>query len=106
MMREGDRPRPVAIGTVDLRRAAVVLVLMLRMGLVVDDDLLDAGGTSRMLSLRPVVGSVVCSRAGSWDTWCPSMTYWRRGLMLASLPTMQYLESLEDSRSTSIVDPA
>jgi len=27
------------------------------------------GGMSKMLSLRPVVGSVVDSRAGSWETW-------------------------------------
>lgn len=26
-------------------------------------------GISRILSLRPVVGSVVDSRAGSWETW-------------------------------------
>jgi hypothetical protein len=30
-------------------------------------------GTSRMLSLRPVVGSTVNSREGSWETWYPSM---------------------------------
>jgi hypothetical protein len=38
------------------------------------DDLLDlSGGTSRMFSMRPVVGSVVESWAGSWETWYPSM---------------------------------
>ena len=30
-------------------------------------------GTSRMLSTRPVVGSVVEACPGSWETWYPSM---------------------------------
>ena len=40
------------------------------------DDLPDlSGGTSRMFKTRPVVGSVVESSAGSWETWYPSMMY-------------------------------
>lgn len=35
----------------------------------VDEDLEDLLGMSRMLSLRPVVGSVVWSLAGSCETW-------------------------------------
>jgi hypothetical protein len=46
-----------------------------------DEDLLEeeeeeedfSMGTSRMLSTRPVVGSVVEAIAGSWETWYPSM---------------------------------
>lgn len=38
-----------------------------------------AGGMSMMFSLRPEVGSTTESRAGSWDTWWPSMMYCRFG---------------------------
>lgn len=45
-----------------------------------DAGLLEAaplgGGMSMILSLRPEVGSTTDSRAGSWDTWWPSMMYW------------------------------
>jgi hypothetical protein len=42
---------------------------------VLDDDLEDdfSCGTSRMFRIRPVVGSVVESWPGSWDTWYPSI---------------------------------
>jgi hypothetical protein len=33
----------------------------------------ESDGTSRMFKTRPVVGSVVESWAGSWETWYPSM---------------------------------
>jgi len=39
-------------------------------------DGLEEGGTSRMLSWRPVVGSRVEGWAGSWETWWLSMMYW------------------------------
>lgn len=39
---------------------------------VVPDDF----GTSRMLRLRPVVGSRVNGVEGSWETVVPSMMYW------------------------------
>jgi hypothetical protein len=39
--------------------------------LLEEEDLED--GTSRMFKTRPVVGSVVESWAGSWETWYPSM---------------------------------
>lgn len=60
-MREGERARPLATEAVEARRAWS------------DEDDFLAAGMSRMLSLRPVVGSVVCSLAGSWETWYPSM---------------------------------
>jgi len=62
-MREGERERPLATLAVETRRD-------LRSA---EDDEVLAAGMSRMLSLRPVVGSVVCSLAGSWETWYPSM---------------------------------
>jgi len=48
---------------------------------VLDDEVLDeeddledlSDGTSRIFRERPVVGSVVESWAGSWETWYPSM---------------------------------
>jgi hypothetical protein len=39
--------------------------------LELDEDFSD--GTSRMLRVRPVVGSVVEDCPGSWETWYPSM---------------------------------
>jgi len=45
--------------------------------LVEDEDLLDlldfSDGTSRIFSMRPVVGSVVEDTTGSCETWYPSM---------------------------------
>jgi hypothetical protein len=43
---------------------------------VLEEDLWEedfSDGTSRMLRMRPVVGSVVEDWAGSCDTWYPSM---------------------------------
>lgn len=62
-MRSGLRPRPLGIEAVDTRRD-------LRSALDEDDFELDlAAGMSIMFSLRPVVGSVVWSLAGSCETW-------------------------------------
>lgn len=58
-MRSGLRERPLATEAVETRRD-------LRSELV-DEDL--AAGMSMMFSLRPVVGSVVWSLAGSCETW-------------------------------------
>jgi len=62
-MRSGLRPRPLGMVAVETRRD-------LRSALeevVFELDL--AAGMSMMLSLRPVVGSVVWSLAGSCETW-------------------------------------
>ena len=58
-MRSGLRERPFATEAVETRRDFL--------SELVDEDL--AAGMSMMLSLRPVVGSVVWSLAGSWETW-------------------------------------
>jgi hypothetical protein len=62
-MRSGLRPRPLGTVAVETRRdlrSAVVAVDL-------EADL--AAGMSIMFSLRPVVGSVVWSLAGSCETW-------------------------------------
>jgi len=62
-MRAGLRERPFATDAVETRRDLRSEALEV----LVDDDL--AAGMSMMLSLRPVVGSVVWSLAGSCETW-------------------------------------
>ena len=61
-MRDGDRPRPLAMA----------LEARLSPWVVARGGCGSGGfgvlGTSRILSLRPVVGSVVDGRAGSWET--------------------------------------
>ena len=62
-MRSGLRPRPLGMLAVETRRD-----LRSELELVVFElDL--AAGMSMMFSLRPVVGSVVWSLAGSCETW-------------------------------------
>lgn len=64
MIREGEIERPLGIEAVLMRR-------LWRDEVCCDDDDEDLvfPGMSRMLSLRPVVGSVVWSLAGSCETW-------------------------------------
>lgn len=62
---DGESERPLGMDAVLTRRA-------LRAAASAADELLDVfvrPGMSRMLSLRPVVGSVVWSLAGSCETW-------------------------------------
>lgn len=79
MILEGDRERPFGIEATD---EVLIRRLLSRADEWRDDfsgreelvdEFLVLPGMSRMLSLRPVVGSVVWSRAGSWDTWYPSI---------------------------------
>lgn len=68
---DGDKERP--LGMCSLVRRVCLWLLWLELW-DLDDGAGAAGvalleGISRMLSLRPVVGSVVDSRAGSWETW-------------------------------------
>ena len=58
---EGDGARPVTTSP-EVRRELCLEADEL-------DDFFEPPGTSRMLSLRPVVGSTVYSTAGSCDTW-------------------------------------
>ena len=61
-MRSGLRPRPLGMDAVETRRDLRSAWL--------EDVVFDlAAGMSMMLSLRPVVGSVVWSLAGSCETW-------------------------------------
>ena len=68
----GEMERPLGMSTDMCRRCDLLERLdgaAATAGVAPDD------GTSRMFSLRPVVGSTVCSFAGSCDTWYPSMMY-------------------------------
>jgi len=67
---EGETERPLGMDWVLTRRCSR-LVPEEREELWCDDELVleVLPGMSRMLSLRPVVGSVVWSLAGSCDTW-------------------------------------
>jgi hypothetical protein len=80
MIFDGDRERPFGI---DATEDVLIRLLWSRLDDrredfswrvdVEEDEFLVFPGISRMLSFRPVVGSVVWSRAGSCDTWYPSM---------------------------------
>lgn len=66
---EGEMERPLGMDC-ELTRRCSRLVPEEREELWCDDEDLEVlPGMSRMLSLRPVVGSVVWSLAGSCDTW-------------------------------------
>jgi len=68
MIFEGESERPLGIDWVLMRRWSRAVEERDDACWDVDDDLAFPG-MSRMLSLRPVVGSVVWSLAGSWLTW-------------------------------------
>lgn len=65
-MRSGDRPRPLGMDAVETRRD---WLLDLVAGWADAAGLDVRPGISMMFSLRPVVGSVVWSLAGSCETW-------------------------------------
>lgn len=77
MIFDGESERPLGIDAVLARRESFLEDLCDELSCRRwDDDAAEAlflPGMSRMLSLRPVVGSVVFSLAGSCDTWYPSM---------------------------------
>jgi hypothetical protein len=88
---EGEIPRPRG-NSLEYRRE-----LRLAGSAVLEDRLeLDfPAGTSRMLSLRPVVGSTTDSCAGSWETWYPSMMYF----ILVSYKSQEYIKKVGTLRT-------
>jgi hypothetical protein len=68
MIFEGESERPLGIEAVEMRRSWR-LEDEREEEWVVEEEAGLRPGMSRMLSLRPVVGSVVWSLAGSWLTW-------------------------------------
>jgi hypothetical protein len=67
---EGESERPLGMCSLVRRECLLLLLECFEDGAGAEGAEEDfAEGMSRMLSLRPVVGSVVDSRAGSWETW-------------------------------------
>lgn len=71
MILDGDNERPLGMDAVLIRRLSRLDACRDEVSYRDDedeDDVFVFPGMSRMLSLRPVVGSVVWSRAGSCET--------------------------------------